>query len=545
MAAQRSRSRNRSRARRRFVITVHKPHGVIQPRVQTVGPEHFGIVSVDCAKARFKWMLADFYGTVLVPPTVVEHQRADLDHALAQLHDACIRYQLADLIVAVERTGRYHRVPQHLFAADGHEVRLVHPFTTKQYRQAIDPGVKTDDTDLAAIHRAAVAGSALQQPAVNPVFCELQLLVRQRRDWVRKTSLVCCQIREYLHSAYPGYLASFAAPWHSAVSIGLVRRFDSAAAMVQAGATGLGDALRQQEIRFQKATLDTVLAWARQAAPPDPAATLYRRIALALDDDRARKTQQIQGIEVEIAQRFVRTPYVLLLSFPGVHVVSAADFAGEMGPIENYLSAKSITGRAGLYPARYQSDQVDRADGALVRCANHALRAAIMTIADNRVTCNQHFRVLAGRWQAAGHDPRAVRVRVASRFCRIAFQMVAGRQVFRHPGLQQRHFILEKLTAFHREHASRSAQVLADRMAATDHVPTPAHAEEAKPLVAAHTRLATGRRRGPQLLDDVLPIVLARLGVGVQWKPSGAVHPIPTEPAERTENACEPPGDNP
>ena len=55
---------------------IHKPLGAIHPRVQAVGPEHFGIVSVDCAKARSKWMLADFYGRVIVPPTVVEHTRA-------------------------------------------------------------------------------------------------------------------------------------------------------------------------------------------------------------------------------------------------------------------------------------------------------------------------------------------------------------------------------------------------------------------------------------------------------------------------------------
>ena len=29
-----------------------KPHGLLAPRVQAVGPEHFGIVAVDPAKAR-------------------------------------------------------------------------------------------------------------------------------------------------------------------------------------------------------------------------------------------------------------------------------------------------------------------------------------------------------------------------------------------------------------------------------------------------------------------------------------------------------------
>ncbi len=145
--------RSRSRGGRRFVTTVHKPHGVIQPRVQRVGPEHFGIVSVDCAKARFKWMLCDFYGKVLIPPTTVEHNRPELDLALAQLRTTRQEHDLRDLIVAVEWTGRYYHIPQRLFADNGDEVRIVHPYTTKQYRTTTDPGLKTDDTDLAAIHR--------------------------------------------------------------------------------------------------------------------------------------------------------------------------------------------------------------------------------------------------------------------------------------------------------------------------------------------------------------------------------------------------------
>jgi hypothetical protein len=47
-----------------------------------------------------------------------------------------------------------------------------------------------------------------------------------------------------------------------------------------------------------------------------------------------------------------------------------------------------------------------------------------------------------------------------------------------------------------------------------------------------HQRIEAGRRRGPQLLGDILPIVLARLGVtGVQSNPSGEVVPTPPEPA--------------
>ena len=81
VASTSKRSRKRQRSRRGDQL--HKPHGVIHPRVQKVGPDHFGIVAVDCAKARSKWMFADFYGNVLVAPVEVEHNQIAFAAAIA------------------------------------------------------------------------------------------------------------------------------------------------------------------------------------------------------------------------------------------------------------------------------------------------------------------------------------------------------------------------------------------------------------------------------------------------------------------------------
>src|SRR5262249_52822460 len=96
-------------------------------------------------------------------------------------------------------------------------------------------------------------------------------------------------------------------------------------------------------------------------------AKLELRILSELDDDRLSKIRGVQLIEVELAALLVQTPYLLLLGIPGINVVSAAEFAGEMGPIERYPTCRAITGRAGLFPSRYQSDEVDYPNGNLVR----------------------------------------------------------------------------------------------------------------------------------------------------------------------------------
>src|SRR5208337_2219169 len=68
---------------------------------------------------------------------------------------------------------------------------------------------------------------------------------------------------------------------------------------------------------------------------------------------------------------------------------------------------------------------------------------------------------------AAGMDQRAMCVRAAKRFCQIAYQMVAGGQVFRHLSCQKRSAILRKQSCFHVDHGSSMVQVMADLLAAT------------------------------------------------------------------------------
>src|SRR5690606_7630983 len=344
--------------------------------------ERFGIVAVDCAKARSKWMLCDFYGKVLVPPTIVEHQKAQLQLAVVQLREACEQHRLKDHLVAVEMTGVYHRPVQRAFRRGGSETRLVHPVASKHYRLPANADNKTDDTDLEGIFRAAVIGFGLLEPTWDETSLRLQLLARHRRDLVEKRAKLQCQIRSLLDRCLPGYGALFPddALWKRSAPIALARRAGSAGAILEAGVQGVTEWMRQEKLRCHSSTITRVVAWAGNAADADPLAEHLRRIWQTLHDDWKAKTEQIVRIERDLAEILVKTPYILLLSQPGINVVSGGELAGELGPIEHYAHAKAITGRAGLFPSRYQSDEVDKS-GPLPRFRNARLRSACMRVA--------------------------------------------------------------------------------------------------------------------------------------------------------------------
>jgi transposase len=459
-------------------------------------------------------MLVDFYGNVRVAAENVLHTRTGFDLMLVQLREAVAKHFIRDLVIAVERTGNYHLPVKRVLQHAGFEVRIVHPFATKQFRQPADPDIKTDENDLAAIARAAINGFGLCEAPRDEHYEQLHLLVRHRRDFVRKRAALQCQIREHLDAVLPGFASQFEKLWESGFLLKLAARYGSATAMLTAGEKGLCAYLREQSLRFHRTTVSQVLAWAANAAAPHEAIDTHRRIWQALEEDRVAKTLKIQGLERDLAGLLAATPYVLLLSHPGINVVSAAELAGEMGPITNYASAKAINGRAGLYPSRYQSNKTDRKDGKMVRCCNRDLRAALFMVADNLLKCNVYYRALAKAWKSAGKDPRDRHTRVGARLTRAVFQIVAGRKVFHHPSQLERGYILDKMLDFLRERDTNPEVILRVLHATREQLPKNEYAAEAKPLQTRYEKTRRARRIEPQPIGEVLLAVLARLGVG-------------------------------
>src|SRR5262249_24327823 len=172
------------------------------------------------------------------------------------------------------------------------------------------------------------------------------------------------QMLEHLQSFMPGYSKCVGDPFGSPAILWVAKELGSAAAITHIGLAGLSQQVRQAGLRVDRSALEKIVAWARSAPSAEGPASLHHRISLELDGDQLAKARRIQAVESDLAGLLAGTPYVLLLGIVGINVVSAAEFAGEMGPIERYAKARAITGRAGVFPSRYQSDQGARRRGA-------------------------------------------------------------------------------------------------------------------------------------------------------------------------------------
>ncbi len=102
-----SRRRRKPQSRSRNTRNLQKPNGVIGPRVKKVGGDRFAIVCVDPAKHRSEWMMADYFGNLLIEPQTLEHRSAFFKLAVEQIREAQEQHNIQDTIVVVERTRSY------------------------------------------------------------------------------------------------------------------------------------------------------------------------------------------------------------------------------------------------------------------------------------------------------------------------------------------------------------------------------------------------------------------------------------------------------
>jgi len=452
------RRKNRTSRRRARHVPGQKRRGGFQDRVQKVKPEHFAIVPVDCGKSEGQIRVADFYGNVLLKPFSFEISRAGIESTCKLVRETFERHKIYDCVCSIETTGRYHRPIKEAFREQQWDTRLVHPFTTSLIRRSADEGTKTDEIDLEALHRATVDGLAMRPEEIDPQWQQWRVLARHRRDLVEKAAALKAQLHEAIHAYLPGFLGVWDSDnvWESPIPATIATAFDSVQALRNASAEQFHQVAREAGSTIHTRTIKRIQAWTHQAAPADPASPSYHVRACSLWQDLKSKWREIRTFELDLANFLCQRAGVLLLAFPGINVVSASDYVAELGPITNYATSKAIAGRAGLYPARYQSCNTDHADGPLVPRRNRELRAALMRIARNLDRCNAYYMSIGAEYakRDTEHDRKVV---IASRFSRLSYYILAGEKLVGHPALQNSEKILQKLLEFYSEHRAESS----------------------------------------------------------------------------------------
>jgi len=430
----------------------------LRMRIRQAGPEHVGVLLVDSGKRHFAVRLGNFLGDCLWEPEPVRCHRPALEAMMAEIERQMARHGLVELVVGIERTGRWHQPLKQMVEAKW-PVKMISPFTTKRLRQPANPGVKTDPIDLTAMHRAMICGYGTEEAALPEPWPDFRLRSRARADLVSRRASLKTQCAGRMEALFPGYTDLFGDLWKTPTAAALIEAYSSPRKVLMAGTDRIMKKLAEAGVACRRSTAERVRAWAAQAAPADGGAAVNHDVLRDHLSLIRHLSDLIDRYEVDLLGHLVQTPAVLLLSVTGINVASASDYGSEMGPDGHYIGPRNVTGRAGLFPSRFQSDEADRPNGPVVAGRNARLREAILVIGHNLLSCNPYFRAWRQLPDHREMSYKEARIAVGSRFVRISFQMLRHRTVFDHPVAGRQDSVLCKLVAF-----ARDRRVPADRI---------------------------------------------------------------------------------
>lgn len=219
--------------------------------------------------------------------------------------------------------------------------------------------------------------------------------------------------------------------WHPA-ALEFCSKYTNVAAISRLRSQGIAEFFQRRKRRLAAEDPYDLLRWSRETFRQEIAASstqesLLKRLLTELQGLQERRFT----LEVDLLGFLVQTPAVLLLSIHWLGPLRAAEFAGEVTPLEQYPNSRALLKGAGLDSTTRQSAQREAPDHPISKKGSPRLRYISLQIGEALMNHNDHFRQGTQRFLDQGDSKGYVCVVTACRFLRIAHAMLKDQQPFR------------------------------------------------------------------------------------------------------------------
>lgn len=412
------------------------------------------IIPLEIGKSSHKALIANYFGHILQAPFEFHNSYEGVRFLQNNILHISKKQPIEKIIIGMEATGHYFKkTAAHLNNMGYDNLFILNPLSTSYCRKAGLTWSKTDDIDLSAVGQSLISGYGNPYHPEAPLWTDLKEACRYRRLLVKhQTSL-----KNKLHSLFdlllPGInqltLFKDTYLWNPA-SLDFFIKYPNINAIVQLQPKSIIKFFQRRNRRISSEMASQLLTWAKKGLLPYPEANTSREFILKeLIDQLIYLSKKIQQIEINLCGYLVQTPAILLLSINYVGIIRAAEFAGEIAPLEQYPKSRALVKAAGLDSTRYQSAASESSKRPVSNKGSRKLRYITIDTADALMKHNLYFASIAKELMAKGKSKGCACVATATRFIRIAFHMINNQQLFKPPnGLGVSENPSDKIKAF-------------------------------------------------------------------------------------------------
>jgi len=308
------------------------------------------IVGVDIAK-RLQWArFTDYRGLELGKALKFHNDKYGFERILSSIQTVCKLKKLDNVIVGMEPTGHYWKPLANYLILNEVAVVMVNPYHTKRAKELDDNSpTKNDKKDALTIARLVRDGRYYEVYMPQDIFAELRVLSNSRISLMKRHNALKNTITAVMDEYFPEMVAVFKNPLKGKASMQIMKSCPLPSLILELGVEGVLAEIR----KAVKKTVGMKKAQQLVETAKDSIGVNYGLASAKLKlglmiEELELLTKQLEQIESAMELALAATGIKeIILGIPGIGVVTAASFLGEVGDPLRFEHPRQISKMAG------------------------------------------------------------------------------------------------------------------------------------------------------------------------------------------------------
>ena len=388
------------------------------------------VVGIDIGKRNHYCRFINVRGYEIGKGFSFSNNRDGMEKAISKIEEAKIQNNLVKAVIGMEPSGHYWKPAAHYLFGSGYKLALVNPYHIKRIKEIEDNSqTKTDPKDSLLIAKLVRDGDFFDPNLADGIYAETRRMYRLRlkvkKSFIREKTKLKALLDEYFPE-YEGLFCDILGVTSEYILKNyflpeIVAREDIISLtgkikMISKGKIGASKVLKLIERARASIGINTGI----------DAAVLEKTYIL----------ESISNLKLKLAFLNKKLKYYLdkiecskyLLSIPGVGVVTAAGFLGEVGDISKYRSAKEIIKLAGLNLVEISSG-AKKGKKKISKRGNNRLRCLLYQCAIVAISKNSQLKRYYC-YQAETKNKMKMVVAVQCKLARIMFALLKYKKYY-------------------------------------------------------------------------------------------------------------------
>ena len=354
------------------------------------------IVGVDIAKTVQWARFTDYRGLELGKVIKFSNNKTGFESILTSIETTCKLKSLDKVIVGMEPTGHYWKPLANYLMMHKITVVMVNPYHTKRAKELDDNSpTKSDQKDALTIARLVRDGRYYEVYMPHDVYAELRVLASSRISLLKRHNALKNKITAVMDEYFPEIITVFKKPLKGKASIQIMKSCPFPSLILELGLDGvLAEIKKAVKKTVGRKKAQELVEAAQISIGVNYGITAAKLKLELMIEELELLTRQLEQIESAMAIALADTGFkALILSIPGVGVVTAASFLGEIGNPLRFDHPRQISKMAG-YNLVEDSSGKNKSGTVISKRGRKNLRSTLYQMAKTMVAVNGEMKEL-------------------------------------------------------------------------------------------------------------------------------------------------------